>query len=87
MSLPSWELFAAQTPAYQQEVLPSNAKKLSVEAGVTQGWERWVGNDPARGAVIGLNRFGASAPQQDVYAKLGLTVDAVIGAAQTLLEA
>ena len=39
------------------------------------------------GAVIGLNRFGASAPQQDVYAKLGLTVDAVIGAAQTLLEA
>ncbi len=87
VSLPSWELFAAQTPAYQQEVLPSNAKKLSVEAGVTQGWERWVGNDPARGAVIGLNRFGASAPQQDVYAKLGLTVDAVIGAAQTLLEA
>jgi len=87
VSLPSWELFAAQASAYQQDVLPSNALKLSVEAGVTQGWERWVGNDPARGAAIGLNRFGASAPQQDVYANLGLTVEAVVSAAQTLLEA
>ena len=87
VSLPSWELFSAQTPAYQQDVLPSNALKLSVEAGVTQGWERWVGNDPARGVAIGLNRFGASAPQQDVYVNLGLTVDAVVSAAQTLLEA
>ena len=87
VSLPSWELFSAQSPAYQQEVLPSSALKLSVEAGVTQGWERWVGNDPARGAAIGLNRFGASAPQQDVYANLGLTVDAVVNAAQELLEA
>ncbi len=87
VSLPSWELFSAQPSAYQQNVLPSSALKLSVEAGVTQGWERWVGNDPARGAAIGLNRFGASAPQQDVYANLGLTVDAVVSAAQALLEA
>ncbi len=87
VSLPSWELFTAQTPAYQQEVLPPNALKLSIEAGVTQGWERWVGNDPARGAAIGLNRFGASAPQPDVYANLGLTVEATVSAAQTLLEA
>ncbi len=87
VSLPSWELFSAQSSAYQQDVLPSSALKLSVEAGVTQGWERWVGNDPARGAAIGLNRFGASAPQQDVYANLGLTVDAVVSAAQKLLEA
>ena len=87
VSLPSWELFTAQTPAYQQEVLPPSALKLSIEAGVTQGWERWVGNDPARGAAIGLNRFGASAPQPDVYANLGLTVEATVSAAQTLLEA
>ena len=87
VSLPSWELFTAQTPAYQQEVLPPSALKLSIEAGVTQGWERWVGNDPARGAAIGLNRFGASAPQPDVYANLGLTVEAAVSAAQTLLEA
>ena len=86
VSLPSWELFAAQTPAYQQEVLPPDALKVSVEAGVTQGWERWIGNDPARSAAIGLDRFGASAPQQDVYANLGLTVDAVVTAAQALLE-
>jgi transketolase len=87
VSLPSWELFAAQSPAYQQEVLPPSALKLSIEAGVTQGWERWVGNEPARGAAIGLNRFGASAPQPDVYANLGLTVEAAVSAAQTLLEA
>ena len=86
VSLPSWELFAAQTPAYQQEVLPSDALKVSIEAGVTQGWERWIGNDPARSAAIGLDRFGASAPQQDVYANLGLTVEAVVTAAQALLE-
>jgi len=87
VSLPSWELFAAQSPEYQREVLPPDALKVSVEAGVVQGWERWVGNDPARGAAIGLDRFGASAPQQDVYANLGLTVEAVVSAAQALLEA
>jgi transketolase len=87
VSLPSWELFAAQTPAYQQEVLPPSTLKISIEAGVTQGWQRWVGNDPARGAVIGIDRFGASAPQQDVYTNLGLTVETVVGAAQALLEA
>ncbi|MDE0071577.1 MAG: transketolase [Caldilineaceae bacterium] len=86
VSLPSWELFAAQSAEYQREVLPPDALKVSVEAGVVQGWERWVGNDPARGAAIGLDRFGASAPQQDVYANLGLTVEAVVRAAQALLE-
>ena len=85
VSLPSWELFAAQTPAYQQAVLPPDAPKVSIEAGVTQGWERWVGNDPTRGAAIGINRFGASAPQEAVYTNLGLTVEAVVGAAQALL--
>ena len=78
VSLPSWELFAAQTPAYQQEVLPPSTLKISIEAGVTQGWQRWVGNDPARGAAIGIDRFGASAPQQDVYTNLGLTVETVV---------
>ena len=87
VSLPSWELFAAQTPAYQQEVLPPSTLKISIEAGVTQGWQRWIGNDPARGAAIGIDRFGASAPQQDVYTNLGLTVETVVGAAQALLEA
>jgi transketolase len=86
VSLPSWELFAAQTPAYQQQVLPLDALKVAVEAGVTQGWERWVGNDPARGAAIGLDRFGASAPQKDVYTNLGLTVENVVTAALALLE-
>ena len=85
VSLPSWELFAAQTPAYQQEVLPADALMVSIEAGVTQGWARWIGNDPARSTAIGLDRFGASAPQQDVYANLGLTVDAVVTAARALL--
>ena len=85
VSLPCWELFAAQSAEYQREVLPPEALKVSIEAGVVQGWERWVGNDPARGAAIGLDRFGASAPQQDVYANLGLTVESVVRAAQALL--
>lgn len=86
VSLSSWELFAAQPHSYQEGVLPPQAPKVSIEAGVTQGWERWVGNDPARGAAIGLDRFGASAPQGDVYAKLGLTTQAVVRAARALLE-
>ncbi len=87
VSLPSWELFAAQTPAYQQEVLPPDALKVAIEAGVPQGWERWVGNDPASGSIVGLDRFGASAPHKDVYNNLGLTVEAVVSAAQALLGA
>lgn len=85
VSLPSWELFEMQTSAYQQAVLPPAARKVSIEAGITQGWERWVGNHPAKGITIGLDRFGASAPYKTIYSNLGLTAAAVVKAARSLL--
>jgi transketolase len=72
VSFPSWELFAVQDQEYRQSVLPGTVKaRLAVEAGVSMGWERWVGE---KGAVIGIDRFGASAPAETVYSELGLTV-------------
>ena len=74
VSLPSWRLFAAQPERYRTEVLPPDVLKVSVEAGSTMGWERWVGED---GASIGIDRFGASAPWQEMYAQYGITAAAV----------
>ncbi|MFN8443659.1 MAG: transketolase [Caldilineaceae bacterium] len=85
VSLPSWELFQKQSETYQRRILPGRVRKLAVEAGTTFGWERWVGNDKARGDVIGIDQFGASAPYQQVYQELGLTVDAVVARAKTLI--
>ncbi|MDO8569110.1 MAG: transketolase [Dehalococcoidales bacterium] len=71
VSLPSWELFAAQTEAYRNEVLPPGIKaRVSMEAGTPTGWERFVG---CEGKAIGLTCFGASAPGNVVYEKMGLT--------------
>ena len=86
VSLPSWELFAAQDAAYRQSVLPAGTPKVAIEAGITLGWERWVGNDPALGAVIGIDHFGASAPYKRIYAEFGLTVANVIAKARQLLK-
>lgn len=86
VNLASWELFAAQDAAYRAEVLPPDAPKLAIEAGVTFGWERWVGNDPRKGAVMGIDRFGASAPYKRVYAEFGLTPEAAVAKAKTLIQ-
>jgi transketolase len=76
ISFPSWELFADQSPEYRESVLPESIKaRLAVEAGVTLGWERWIGD---HGTVIGIDRFGASAPYQVIYREYGLTVEAII---------
>jgi transketolase len=84
VSFPSWELFAAQDQAYRDAVLPPQIRaRLAVEAGVTQGWEKFTGTD---GAVLGLDRFGASAPVKVVFEKLGFTVDHVIEKARELLK-
>jgi transketolase len=84
VSFPSWELFLAQDEAYQKEMLPPEiGARLALEAGVTQGWERWVGT---QGKVIGLNRFGASAPYKTLYEKFGLTAERVVAEAKALLE-
>ncbi|MDR3575269.1 MAG: transketolase [Anaerolineaceae bacterium] len=83
VSFPSWELFEQQSLAYKNEVLPPDIKvRLAVEAGVTQGWERWVGFD---GQTMGINKFGASAPYKTIYEKYGLTVDSVAANARLLL--
>jgi transketolase len=57
-----------------------------MEAGVTFGWERWVGNDRSRGDVIGVDRFGASAPYKRIYTEYGLTVENVVTRARALLR-
>jgi transketolase len=78
ISFPSWELFEAQSKNYQEKVLPRGIKaRVAVEAGVTQGWHRWVGED---GVVIALDHFGESAPYQELYQHFGLTVEAVLKA-------
>ena len=84
VSLPSWELFAQQSPEYVDSVLPPGiSARVSVEAGVTSGWQRYTGD---QGVAIGLDRFGASAPYQVVYQELGITAEAVATAAEALLE-
>jgi transketolase len=80
VSMPSWELFAHQPEAYRENVLPAAVTaRVSVEAGVTLGWERYVG---LRGESVGIDRFGASAPYKVVYEQLGVTAEAVVEAAR-----
>jgi transketolase len=84
VSFPSWELFAAQDSDYRERVLPHAVKaRLAVEAGIAQGWQRWVGD---AGDVISLERFGASAPYQTLFQQFGFTADHVIERARALLR-
>jgi transketolase len=78
VSMPSWERFAAQDPAYRDDVL-STLPRLSVEAGATFGWERWAD------ASVGIDRFGASAPGSQVLAELGIEPDNVAAQARALI--
>jgi len=79
VSMPSWERFAAQDEAYRDSVLPPGLPSVAVEAGVSQGWERWADR------MIGIDRFGASAPGAEVLERLGITAENVAGAARELL--
>ena len=84
VSLPSWELFAEQDQAYRDAVLPPSVKaRLAVEMGASLGWERYTGDS---GDIIGIDRFGASAPGGTVQAKLGFTVDNVVAKALALIK-
>ncbi len=84
VSLPCWELFAEQGDEYRDEVLPPEVRaRLSVEAGISLGWERWVGD---AGDCVSIERFGASAPGPAILAELGFTVEAVAARAAALLE-
>jgi transketolase len=84
VSMPCWELFAEQPQDYRDEVLPPDVRaRLSVEAGISHGWEKWVGD---AGASVAIDRYGASAPGGEVLERLGFTVDNVVARATALLE-
>jgi transketolase len=81
--MPSWELFEAQDAAYKESVLPKAVtKRLSVEAGCSMGWHKYVGTE---GDVISIERFGASAPGGTCLKEFGFSVENVLAKAQALL--
>ncbi len=88
VSMPCWELFEAQDEAYRRKVLPAGAVRVAVEAGVRQGWDRWLTGERGKhnkAAFVGMDSFGASAPADVLYEKFGITSDAVAKAAKELL--
>jgi transketolase len=79
VSMPSTDLFEAQPNSYREDVLPTSIPTVSVEAGVTFGWSKWADES------VGIDRFGVSAPGEEVMAKLGITSQAVADTARALL--
>jgi transketolase len=83
VSMPCWEFFEKQPPAYRESVLPAAVRvRLAIEAGATLGWWRFVGD---KGGVIGIDRFGASAPGETVMRELGFSVENVVARSKALL--
>jgi transketolase len=82
VSTPCWALFEAQKPAYQAEVIGKAPVRVAVEAGVRQGWERFIGED---GGFVGMHGFGASAPYERLYKEFGITAEGVVAAVKTRL--
>jgi len=84
VSMPSWDLFDAQAQRYRDEVLPPNMRaRLAVEQGAVQGWHRYVDD---QGGVMGMERFGASAPASVLMREFGFTIDEVLTRARRLLS-
>jgi transketolase len=83
VSFPSWELFEEQSPETQENVLPAALPlRLAVEAGVPQGWEKWVGS---KGKIIAIDHFGASAPYKEIFEHFGFTPENIISQAKQML--
>ena len=82
VSMPCLEYFAKQPQSYRDGVLPPGVPRVAVEAAAPMSWYRWVGE---RGVIVGIERFGASAPYQRIYKELGLTVENVVAKAKGLL--
>jgi transketolase len=83
VSMPSWELFERQTKEYRESVItPSIKKRLAVEAGVPMGWSKYVGDE---GMVLGITKFGASAPFEVLFKEYGFTVENVVKKAEEML--
>ncbi|MCP4317117.1 MAG: transketolase [Hyphomicrobiales bacterium] len=83
VSVPSFELFEEQSEEYKQMVLGNSPVKIAIEAGVRQGWDRFIGND---GIFIGMNGFGASAPYKDLYSHFGITANSAFEAVEAKLN-
>ncbi len=84
VSMPSWELFAAQDAPYRDSVIPKNVRlRVSVEAAVSFGWSRWIGED---GLAIALDRFGASAPYETLMKEFGFTAEGIASRIQERLQ-
>jgi transketolase len=83
VSMPCTAVFDSQPAEYRNHVLPPNSARLVIEAGATDGWWRYVGE---RGAVLGLDRFGHSAPAKALFEHFGFTVQGVVAAAKRLLS-
>jgi transketolase len=82
--MPSWELFERTSQAYKVAVLPPEVTaRVAVEAGISMGWERYVGN---RGAVVGIDRFGASAPGGTVMDKFGMKAATIVAKTREVLK-
>jgi transketolase len=84
VSMPSHELFAAQPASYRASVLPAGVPRVAIEAAHPMSWHRWVGDS---GVILGVERFGASAPYERLYTELGLTVDKLVDAAERVVGA
>src|SRR3954466_9138298 len=82
VSVPSMEIFARQDQGYRDSVLPKGVKRIAMEAAHPMSWYRWVGDD---GVILGIERFGASAPAATIYTHLGITVDRLVETAKTLV--
>ena len=84
VSFPSWELFEEQDLTYRESVLPPEIeKRLAVEAGISQGWHRWVG---LKGRIQALDRYGASAPASILFENLGFSINRIEQIALELLK-
>lgn len=84
ISMPSWEIFRDQPSSYRDAVLPpSCTSRLAVEAGSPQGWEEWVGEE---GDVIGISRFGSSAPAKEMFKQYGFTVENIISRTMKMID-
>ncbi len=79
VSMPSMELFSRQSDEYQRSVLPDDVPRVAIEAGHPMSWYKWIAGN---GEVLGLTRYGASAPYATIYEELGLTVDRVVAASK-----
>jgi len=83
VSMPSWELFEKQKEDYKKEIFPNSVPCVAIEAGVSQGWEKYTGKD---GHIISIDKFGASAPYKIIYKEYGLTCEAMVEVAKKILH-